>query len=108
MRRLAALLFCLSGAAAAEPPRRALVVVLDAGHGGAYPHDGAHGRGGLIEKDVALAVAIRTKEAMEEAGVTVVLTREADADLSLARRAQIANEAGDHLAGILPRCVGTP
>ena len=91
MRRLAALLFCLSGAAAAEPPRRALVVVLDAGHGGAYPHDGAHGRGGLIEKDVALAVAIRTKEAMEEAGVTVVLTREADADLSLARRAQIAN-----------------
>jgi len=97
MRRLAALLFCLSAAAAAEPPRRALVVVLDAGHGGAYPHDGAHGRGGLIEKDVALAVAIRTKEAMEEAGVTVVLTREADADLSLARRAQIANEAGADL-----------
>jgi N-acetylmuramoyl-L-alanine amidase len=96
VRRLAALLFCLSAAAAAEP-RRALVVVLDPGHGGAYPHDGAHGRGGLVEKDVALAVALRTKEAMEEAGVTVVLTREADADLPLVRRAQIANEAGADL-----------
>jgi N-acetylmuramoyl-L-alanine amidase len=96
VRRLAALLFCLSAAAAAEP-RRALVVVLDPGHGGAYPYDGAHGRGGLVEKDVALAVALRTKEAMEEAGVTVVLTREADADLSLPRRAQIANEAGADL-----------
>ena len=96
MRRLASLLFCLSAAAAAEP-RRALVVVLDPGHGGAFPHDGAHGRGGLVEKDVALAVALRTKEAMEEAGVTVVLTREADADLPLARRAQIANDAGADL-----------
>ncbi len=96
MRRLAVLLFCLSAAAAAEP-RRALVVVLDPGHGGAYPLDGAHGRGGLVEKDVALAVAIQTKEAMEQAGITVVLTREADADLSLARRAQIANEAGADL-----------
>jgi N-acetylmuramoyl-L-alanine amidase len=96
VRRLAALLFCLSAAATAEP-RRALVVVLDPGHGGAYPYDGAHGRGGLVEKDVALAVALRTKEAMEEAGVTVVLTREADADLSLPRRAQIANEAGADL-----------
>jgi len=73
------------------------VVVLDPGHGGAYPNDGAHGRGGLVEKDVALAVALQTKEAMEEAGVTVVLTREADADLPLARRAQIANEAGADL-----------
>ena len=96
MRRVAALLFCLSAAAGAETGR-ALVVVLDPGHGGAYPHDGAHGRGGLVEKDVALAVALRTKEAMEETGVTVVLTREGDADLPLARRAQIANEAGADL-----------
>ncbi len=65
MRRLAVLLFCLSAAAAAAEPRRALVVVLDPGHGGAYPNDGAHGRGGLVEKDVALAVALQTKEAME-------------------------------------------
>src|SRR5882757_3028845 len=96
VQRLAALLLCLSPAALAEP-RRALVVVLDPGHGGAYPHDGAHGRAGLVEKDVALSVALRTKEAMEETGVTVILTRDADADLPLPRRAQIANEAGADL-----------
>lgn len=96
MRRLAALLVLIPAAAPAEV-RRPLVVVLDPGHGGPYPHDGAHGRGGLIEKNVALAVALRAKAAMEEAGVTVVLTRENDADLSLSRRAQIANEAGADL-----------
>ena len=64
MRRLAALLCCLSAAAAAEPGR-ALVVVLDPGHGGAYPHDGAHGRRGLVEKDVALAVAQRLKQELD-------------------------------------------
>jgi N-acetylmuramoyl-L-alanine amidase len=96
VQRLAALLFCLSSAALAEP-RHALVVVLDPGHGGAYPHDGAHGRAGLVEKNVALAVALRAKEAMEQAGVTVVLTREGDGDLPLARRSQIANEAGADL-----------
>ncbi len=96
VRRLAALLCCLSAAAAAGP-RRALVVVLDPGHGGAYPHDGAHGRGGLVEKDVALTVSQQLKEALEQSGVTVILTREADADLPLARRAQIANEAGADL-----------
>ena len=96
VQRLAALLLCLPAAAVAQP-RRALVVVLDAGHGGAYPHDGAHGRGGLVEKDVALSVSLHAKEAMEDAGITVVLTRDADADLPLTRRAQIANEAGADL-----------
>ena len=96
MRRLAALLALIPAAALAEV-RRPLVVVLDPGHGGAFPHDGAHGRGHLVEKNVALSVALRTKEAMEQAGVTVVLTREDDADLSLSRRAQIANDAGADL-----------
>ena len=96
MRRIAALLFLIPAAALAEV-RRPLVVVLDPGHGGVFPHDGAHGRGGLIEKNVALSVAMRAKAAMEESGVTVVLTRENDADLSLSRRAQIANEAGADL-----------
>src|SRR2546425_8588892 len=67
--RLAALLVLIPAAALAEPGR-SLVVVLDPGHGGAYQHDGAHGRGGLIEKDVALAVALRTKEAVGPSCVT--------------------------------------
>lgn len=72
----------------------ALVVVLDPGHGGKFPHDGAHGRKGLVEKNIALAVANKTKELLEAAGATVVLTREGDVDVPLAERVRIANEAG--------------
>ncbi|MCA1827957.1 MAG: N-acetylmuramoyl-L-alanine amidase [Myxococcales bacterium] len=80
--------------ALAEAQQGALVVVLDPGHGGKYPHDGAHGRRGLVEKNIALAVANKTKLLLEEAGATVVLTRESDVDVPLAERARIANEAG--------------
>lgn len=83
--------------ALANAEQGALVVVLDPGHGGRFPHDGAHGRRGLVEKNVSLAVALRTKEALEAAGATVVLTREDDSDVSLAERARIANEAGADL-----------
>ena len=75
----------------------ALVVVLDPGHGGKFPHDGAHGRAGLVEKDISLAVAQKTKELLEAAGATVILTRENDDDVSLAERARVANEAGADL-----------
>ena len=98
MRRLVALLFCLSlSAAASAEPRRPLVVVLDAGHGGVYPYDGAHGPRGLVEKDVALVVTLRLKELLEQAGTTVVLTRESDANLPLWRRVLIANDSGADL-----------
>jgi N-acetylmuramoyl-L-alanine amidase len=97
VRWLAALIFCLSAAAWAEPQRRALVVVLDAGHGGPFPHDGAHGPRRLVEKNVALAVTLRLKELLEESGSTVVLTRDIDWDLPLGRRVQIANDAGADL-----------
>ena len=85
----------LALSARAEPG--ALVVVLDPGHGGKFPHDGAHGRGGLVEKDVSLAVAQKTKELLEAAGATVVLTRDGDDDVSLADRARVANDAGADL-----------
>lgn len=84
-------------AAPAFAQQGALVVVLDPGHGGRFPHDGAHGRHGLVEKDIALAVAQKTKALLESAGATVVLTRERDEDVSLAERARIANEAGADL-----------
>jgi N-acetylmuramoyl-L-alanine amidase len=83
----------LATAAQAEAPARTLVVALDPGHGGPVPHEGAHGRSGLVEKDVALAVAQRVKSALEQAGATVVLTRDGDAEVALTRRAQIANES---------------
>ena len=90
-------MFCLSAPAWAADAARPLVVVLDAGHGGAYPHDGAHGPRGLIEKNVALAVTLKIKELLEQSGTTVVLTRDIDWDLPLARRVQIANDAGADL-----------
>ena len=64
------------------------VIVLDPGHGGAEP--GAVSPGGLIEKDVNLAVAKEAKVALEAAGVTVLMTRTADYEVSLPTRSEIA------------------
>jgi N-acetylmuramoyl-L-alanine amidase len=89
----AACLLALPAFAAQGP----LVVVLDPGHGGEFPHDGAHGAHGLLEKSVVLAVAQRTKELLEAQGATVVLTRESDLDVPLADRARIANDASADL-----------
>ncbi len=85
---------CLLALPALGAEQGPLVVVLDPGHGGRYPHDGAHGRRGLIEKNVVLAVSNKTKELLEAAGATVVLTREGDVDVPLSERVRIANEAG--------------
>ncbi len=85
---------CLLALPAAAEQQGALVVVLDPGHGGEWPHDGAHGAHGLHEKVIALQVAQRTKEFLEAQGATVILTRDVDADISLADRVRIANEAG--------------
>ena len=71
-----------------------LVVVVDPGHGGRWPHDGAHGGRGLHEKVIALQIAQRTKAELEAQGATVILTRDADEDIPLADRVRIANEAG--------------
>src|SRR2546422_6436183 len=84
-------LFALPAAAEQQSP---LVVVLDPGHGGRWPHDGAHGRRGLHEKVIALQVAQKTKELLEQQGATVILTRDTDEDIPLADRVRIANEAG--------------
>ncbi|GAC1344848.1 MAG: hypothetical protein NVSMB23_20230 [Myxococcales bacterium] len=74
-----------------------LVVVVDPGHGGPHPHEGARGHGGLLEKEIDLQIAERLKGLLEQAGATVVLTREEDVDLSLAARAQVANESAADL-----------
>src|SRR2546430_11280501 len=84
-------LFALPAAAEQQSP---LVVVLDPGHGGRWPHDGAHGRRGLHEKVIALQGAQKTKELLEGQGATVILTRDTDDDVPLADRVRIANESG--------------
>ncbi len=65
-------------------------LVIDPGHGGA--DQGAHGPGGMLEKDVTLALARKLRAAIVNGlGLQVFLTRERDEDLSLDQRTAIAN-----------------
>ena len=56
------------------------VVVIDPGHGGADP--GAVGPGGAIEKEITLQIGRKVADYLRQAGETVIMTRESDADLS--------------------------
>ncbi len=66
-------------------------VIIDPGHGGRDP--GAVGIGGLLEKDVALALANELANILREDGFYVFMTRSADSFVPLERRAEIANMA---------------
>jgi N-acetylmuramoyl-L-alanine amidase len=72
--------------------KRKRVVVVDPGHGG--QDSGARGHGGVKEKDVVLAIARALERRLNERGIDVVLTRDADSTLSLEERTAIANRAG--------------
>lgn len=69
-------------------PEYDALVVLDPGHGGSY--DGAE-YGGVKEKDLNLAIALQAAEFLEEAGVTVRMTRAYDIDVDLYERTDLAN-----------------
>jgi N-acetylmuramoyl-L-alanine amidase len=64
------------------------VIVLDPGHGGAEP--GAQSPSGLVEAGVNLAVAKHTQAALEAAGVSTLLTRTGDYEVTLPTRSEIA------------------
>ncbi len=84
----------LAGAAlgsGAGAPDRFDTVVIDAGHGG--EDTGAHGAGGILEKDLVLDVAQRLAAALREAGLRVVLTRSDDRFVPLEARTWVANDA---------------
>ncbi len=53
-------------------------VLVDPGHGGIDP---GVIRGDLLEKDINLAISLELKKLLQEAGMTVLLTRETDIDL---------------------------
>ena len=63
-------------------------VVLDPGHGGV--ETGSVGPSGTVERDLNMAVAQRTKAALEREGAKVVLTRTGDYRIALTTRAEIA------------------
>jgi N-acetylmuramoyl-L-alanine amidase len=64
-------------------------IVLDPGHGG--EEDGAIGPAGVVEKELVLDVARRTRAKLRTRGFEVRLTREGDVGLPLDARAGIAN-----------------
>lgn len=77
-----------------EAPAYSALVVLDPGHGGEA--NGAE-YGGAQEKDLNLAIAARTAELLEEAGVTVIMTRTDDSYVDLYERTDLANGLGADL-----------
>ncbi|MBA2876941.1 N-acetylmuramoyl-L-alanine amidase CwlD [Thermaerobacillus caldiproteolyticus] len=60
-------------------PLSGRIIVLDPGHGG--PDGGAVG-GEVIEKDIALHVAKKLRDYLQQQGALVLLTREDDSDLA--------------------------
>jgi len=71
------------------------VIVLDPGHGGFDP--GVAGKDGVLEKDITLAIAQRLAGYLGQAGAMVLLTREADTDLSNPATAGPANKKREDL-----------
>ena len=68
-------------------------ICLDPGHGGqAHVPDYKRGPTGLREAEVNLQVAFYLREMLQNAGVTVIMTRVDDSYVSLPKRSQIANE----------------
>ena len=67
-------------------------VVIDAGHGG--DDTGAVGVSGVAEKDITLSIALATARSLRSRGFEVVLTREDDTFLPLARRSGMTDASG--------------
>lgn len=52
------------------------IIIIDPGHGGF--DGGAIGVNGTIEKDINLAISLKLRDMLEQAGFTIVMTRETD------------------------------
>ncbi|MEM7415047.1 MAG: N-acetylmuramoyl-L-alanine amidase [Gemmatimonadota bacterium] len=75
------------------------VVVIDAGHGGADP--GSLSPDGLLEKDIALAVALRLRDELQgEDDLEIVMIREDDTFVEIWDRGLIATRAKGERPGI--------
>jgi N-acetylmuramoyl-L-alanine amidase len=87
-----AFLLPVLGLSMEDPPKGIRTVVIDAGHGGRDP--GAVGKRAK-EKDLALAIALKTGQYIEEnvPDVKVIYTRKKDVFVGLMERAEIANKA---------------
>ena len=88
------LVFTLSSKSFAQKSRKFTLktVVIDAGHGG---HDSGANFGKLLEKDIALDIALKLGKKIKKnhPEVKVIYTRNKDVFIPLAKRSQIANDA---------------
>ena len=76
---------------AEQPKPKNLRIIIDPGHGGKAP--GAVGPTGVLEKDVVLAICKQLHTQLNQRpGITALLTRDRDLDLSLQERVNIARE----------------
>jgi N-acetylmuramoyl-L-alanine amidase len=84
---------------------KALTFALDAGHGG--ENLGALGSTGALEKDINLAVVKELKTLLEDRGARVMLTRESDADVTMADRVRkVVTSGADILISIHSNSIG--
>lgn len=67
-------------------------ICIDPGHGGKDRYN--VGPTGYVEADGALDIALRLKPKLEQAGIKVTMTRNADITVTLAQRSAIANRCG--------------
>ena len=87
-------------------PLDGILVILDPGHGGQdfgtyYPIKAASPA--IIEKEINLAVALKTRSALEDLGATVFMTRESDEWVSLYKRIGLTGRIVlDQLSAELP------
>lgn len=73
-----------------------ICIVIDAGHGGSDP--GKVGVNNALEKDINLALAMKLKDALEDKGLQIILTRDSDTGL------QSAGAANQKASDMQNRC----
>lgn len=69
--------------------QKQFLVVIDPGHGGR--DSGAVGYGGILEKDITLAISIKLKNELANKGISSVLTRQSDKFIPLSPVDQRSN-----------------
>ncbi len=84
----------IASAETTGPSPNATKVYLDPGHGG---HDSGAAANGLLEKNLNLDIALRTRDLLVGAGHTVRMSRDSDVFQELAWRASDANSWGASL-----------
>ncbi|HOB44188.1 MAG TPA: N-acetylmuramoyl-L-alanine amidase, partial [Bacillota bacterium] len=84
-----------------------MIIMIDPGHGG--NDSGAVGPSGAKEKDINLAVAERLHLLMSESGIEAYMTRIGDEEVSLAKRAEKANNiSADYFISIHCNAANSP